>query len=88
MNVCLDGEEQVVAAGVVPGFGRRTHGPDPSGHQLVCLAGTRECCMVVSRDEHDCWPRALGMKARVGEAPATQVRRTRGACPGYTKDGR
>jgi hypothetical protein len=52
MNVCLDGEEQVVAAGVVPVFDRRTHGTDPTGHQLICLTRTRESGVVASRDEH------------------------------------
>jgi hypothetical protein len=52
MNVCLDGEEQVVAACVIPVFDRRTHGPDPAGHQFICLTRTRKCGVVVSRDEH------------------------------------
>jgi hypothetical protein len=42
MNVCLDREEQVVAAGVVPVFDRRPHGTDPPGHQLICLTRTRK----------------------------------------------
>ena len=72
VDVGLDGEEDVVAAGVVPVLGACAHHPDPAGHRRVGLAGARERGSRVGADEHDDGPRALGLVARVGEAPAAQ----------------
>ena len=74
VDVGLDGEEQVVAAGVVPVLGGRAHDPDPAGHQLVCLSRAGERGVVVGAHEHDRGPGALGSVAGVGEAPAAQER--------------
>ena len=68
----FDGEEQVVASGVVPVLRGGAHDPDPSGHQLVGLPRARERGMVVRADEHDSGAGALGSVAGVGEAPAAE----------------
>ena len=68
VDVCLDGEEQVVASGVVPVLGGGAHDPDPSGHQLVGLARAGERGVVVRAHEHDGGAGALGAVAWVGEA--------------------
>ena len=74
VDVALDGEEGVVAAGVVPVFGSGAHDADPAGHELVGLARARERGVGVGADEHDGGPGALGAVAGVGEAPAGEER--------------
>ena len=74
VDVGLDGEEQVVAPGVVPVLRGGAHDPDPSGHQLVGLPRARERGMAVGADEHDGGTGALGSVAGVGEAPAAEER--------------
>ena len=72
VDVALDGEEEVVAPGVVPVLGGRAHDPDPAGHQLIGLTRARERGVVVRAHEHDRGPGALGSVAGVREAPAAQ----------------
>ena len=74
MDVALSREEEVIAPGVVPVLGRGAHDADSARHQLVGLAGTRERGVVGRADEHDGGTGALGLVARVGEAPAAQER--------------
>ena len=74
VDVGLDGEEQVVASGVVPVLGRGAHDPDPAGHQLVGLPRAAQRGMVVRAHEHDGGAGALGSVAGVGEAPAAEER--------------
>ena len=64
----------MVAPGVVPVLGGGAHHSDPAGQRRVCLAGACERGSRVGADEHHGGPRALGLVARVGEAPAAEER--------------
>ena len=72
VDVAFDGEEQVVASGVVPVSRAGAHDPDASGHELVGLLRARERGAVVGTDEHDSRSGALRSVASVREAPAAE----------------
>ena len=72
VDVGLDGEEDVVASGVVPVLGGVPIDADPAGHELVGLAGAGERGARVGAHEHDGGPGALGLVAVVGEAPPAE----------------
>ena len=72
VDVGLDGEEQVVAAGEVPVFGRGAHDADAAGERFVGLTRTCQRGVGVGADKDDDGAGALCSKAWVGEAPAAE----------------
>ena len=72
VDVGLDGEEQVVAAGEVPVFGRRAHDADAAGQSSSASRAHASAAWRVGADEDDRGAGALGPEAWVGEAPAAE----------------
>ena len=72
VDVGFEGEEGVVAAGVVPVFRCGADLADAAGHRLVGFAGERERGARLGADEDDCGAGCLGLVAGVGEAPAAE----------------
>ena len=70
VDVGFCGEEDVVAAGVVPLVWRAAHGADTSGHNAVGLLGVGERGPRVGADEHGDRAGAERPVAGVGERPA------------------
>ena len=74
VDVGFDGEEGVVAGGVVPVLGSGAHDADPAGQRLVGFLGERERGVRVGADEHGDGAGGVGLVAGVREAPAAQER--------------
>ena len=72
VDVWFDGEEGVVAAGVVPVLGSGAERADPSRHRFVGGLREGEGGVRVGADEDDGGAGGVGLVAGVREAPAAQ----------------